>query len=85
MKKRIVTVVAFATLSASVVFGQAPTAPPTAPTTAQVVANLVQRLTGRTSERADRLGECARVVDEVYMPQKDEIEALCKATIRTGS
>jgi Spy/CpxP family protein refolding chaperone len=40
MKKSIVTVVAFTTLSASLVFGQA-----TAPTTDQIVANLVKRLT----------------------------------------
>jgi Spy/CpxP family protein refolding chaperone len=45
MKKRIVTVLAFTTLSASVVFGQASNVPPTPPTTAQIVANLVQRLT----------------------------------------
>jgi Spy/CpxP family protein refolding chaperone len=44
MKKRIVTVLAFTTLSASIVFGQASSATPTAPT-AQIVANLVQRLT----------------------------------------
>ena len=40
MKKSIVTVLAFTTLSASLVFGQA-----TAPTTDQIVANLVKRLT----------------------------------------
>jgi Spy/CpxP family protein refolding chaperone len=45
MKKRIVTILVFATLSASLVFGQASNATPTAPTTAQIVANLVQRLT----------------------------------------
>jgi Spy/CpxP family protein refolding chaperone len=40
MKKSIVTVLAFTTLSASLVFGQA-----TAPTTDQIVSNLVKRLT----------------------------------------
>ena len=45
MKKSIVTVLAFTTLSVSLVFGQASSTPPTAPTPAQIVANLVQRLT----------------------------------------
>jgi len=45
MKKRIVTVLAFTTLSACLVFGQHSGATPTAPTTAQIVANVVQRLT----------------------------------------
>ncbi|HWY46152.1 MAG TPA: Spy/CpxP family protein refolding chaperone [Bryobacteraceae bacterium] len=45
MKKRIVTLLAFTTITASLVFGQPSNATPTAPTTAQIVANLVQRLT----------------------------------------
>ena len=45
MKKRIVTVLVFTSLSVSLVFGQATGVTPTAPTTAQIVANLVKRLT----------------------------------------
>jgi Spy/CpxP family protein refolding chaperone len=45
MKKRIITVFVFTTLSASLVFGQRSNATPAAPTAAQTVANLVQRLT----------------------------------------
>jgi Spy/CpxP family protein refolding chaperone len=45
MKKRIVTVLVFTSLSVSLVFGQATGTTPTAPTVAQIVANLVQRLT----------------------------------------
>jgi Spy/CpxP family protein refolding chaperone len=43
--KRIVTILALTTLSASFVFGQGPARTPTPPTPAQIVANLVQRLT----------------------------------------
>ena len=61
MKKHIVTVLAFTTLSASVVFGQASNAAPTAPTTAQIVANLVQRLTALLTLTTAQQGQATTI------------------------